>query len=104
MDKSPKAAALKSRNYRHLVSRDLLPSPRVLRLTGNYGKSIKMLAQSIEKDGLFCPLIVRRRKAGGFFLLAGFRRLAALDLLGWKDIPVKVITAKEARKVEVVSF
>ena len=44
------------------------------------------LAESIKLHGLICPLPVTP-KGGKFKLIAGERRLAAMDKLGWEKIP-----------------
>ena len=53
-------------------------------------EDIEDLAHSIEVNGLICPLAVAKR-GKGYGLIAGERRLAALDELGWKDIPCVVL-------------
>ncbi len=53
------------------------------------GAEIDELADSIRTHGLLCPIAVS--PAGdGFSLVAGERRLAALDLLGWEKIPAVI--------------
>lgn len=52
-------------------------------------EQIRELAQSIETAGLMQPLVVRPIK-GGFELIAGERRLRALQLLGRTEAPVVV--------------
>lgn len=52
-------------------------------------EQIRELAQSIEAAGLMQPLVVRPIK-GGFELIAGERRLRALQLLGRTEAPVVV--------------
>jgi ParB/RepB/Spo0J family partition protein len=65
----------------------LVPSPRNPR---RGLKQIEALAESIKAHGLLQPLVVRRRADGGFELIAGHRRHAALQLLGWDAAPVIV--------------
>jgi ParB family chromosome partitioning protein len=50
------------------------------------------LAGSISENGLLQPLVVRPASASGdrFELVAGERRLRAVQRLGWSDIPVLV--------------
>ena len=45
---------------------------------------------SIEKNGVIQPAIVRKREEGGYELIAGHRRKRACELLGWKTMPVIV--------------
>ncbi len=54
---------------------------------------IDSLARSIEEVCLISPLSVRRSGAN-YRLIAGQRRLAALDRLGWKDIPCVILDSR----------
>jgi ParB family transcriptional regulator, chromosome partitioning protein len=45
------------------------------------------LARNIEAIGLLCPLAVLSDGT----LLAGARRLAAVKLLGWQEVPVRIM-------------
>lgn len=56
-------------------------------------EEIDELAHSIEVNGLICPVPVTRT-GDNFRLIAGYRRLRAMDKLGWKKIPT-VIFAEE---------
>jgi ParB family chromosome partitioning protein len=47
------------------------------------------LRSSIRENGLLQPLLVRP-KGGGFELVAGERRLRAVQSLGWREVPVHV--------------
>ena len=49
-------------------------------------REVETLAESIRKHGLLCPIIVTG-EGDGYRLIAGERRLAALDRLGWTKIP-----------------
>jgi hypothetical protein len=48
---------------------------------------VRSLAASIERVGLLHPVVVD----GSGRLIAGARRLAAVQLLGWRDVPVRVV-------------
>ncbi len=50
------------------------------------------LAASISANGLLQPVVVRRRSGSGqrFELVAGERRLRAVEQLGWRTIPAQV--------------
>jgi ParB family chromosome partitioning protein len=52
------------------------------------------LVSSIEASGLLQPVVVRP-KDGGFELIAGERRLRAVQQLGWKTIPAVVKDADD---------
>ena len=56
-------------------------------------EDIEDLAHSIEVNGLICPLAVESR-GKGYRLIAGERRLAALDELGWKEVPCVVLNVR----------
>jgi len=53
------------------------------------GAEIDDLADSIRTHGLLCPIAVSP-KDDSFLLVAGERRLAAMDLLGWEKIPAVI--------------
>lgn len=55
-------------------------------------ESLEELAGSLTEHGLLEPVIVREVE-GKFFLVAGFRRCAAAELLGWTSISASVIDA-----------
>lgn len=48
------------------------------------------LAESIRKNGLLQPVVVRPRPGGRFELVAGERRWRVVQLLGWEAIPAVV--------------
>ena len=57
------------------------------------GQSVEELAGLIKNTGNFVPVTVsiRTDKDGNvseYFLVAGFRRIAAVKSLGWKTVPV----------------
>lgn len=81
------AVATVGDNLKGLVALDVnqvKPSPNNPRehLTG-----IDELASSIREVGLIQPIVVQRIPAGGFQIVAGHRRYAAVRKLGWKQIP-----------------
>lgn len=51
---------------------------------------LKILVQSIRENGLIQPITVKRNKDDKFTLLAGGRRLAALQLLKIEEVPVNI--------------
>lgn len=62
----------------------------------------KRLAAEIKEVGLLHNLVVGPMdKDGKYELRAGFRRLEALKLLGWKEVPVHINTASSARVVNL---
>ncbi len=52
---------------------------------------IKSLAKSIDELGLMYPIMVTSE----YVLVDGGRRLAAIKLLGWPEIPVMVVEWKK---------
>lgn len=55
-------------------------------------ENIEELAASIREHGLLQPLVVAKA-AGGFELVAGQRRLAALKVIGAAEAPVRIVGA-----------
>ncbi len=60
-------------------------------------KQVEALAESIDAYGLLQPLVVRPRAGGGFELVAGHRRYAAVQQLGWETAPATVRDVDEAQ-------
>jgi ParB family chromosome partitioning protein len=65
---------------------DVTPSPRNPR---HRLEGLDELAASIRTHGLLQPVVVRRLERG-YEIVAGHRRLAAVQLLGWAKIPAVV--------------
>ena len=57
------------------------------------------LAGDIREHGLINPITVMEQTEGGYVLIAGLRRLKAMELLGAKEIRATVMTALEAAEV-----
>ncbi|MFN0057537.1 MAG: ParB/RepB/Spo0J family partition protein [Planctomycetota bacterium] len=64
-------------------------------------ESIAELAQSIKRDGVLQPVVVRHTEDGAFELIAGERRLRAAILLGLAEIPAIV---KEVAPEKLLEF
>lgn len=65
---------------------------------------VRDLARSIETVGLLQPVVVRK-VTGGFELIAGHRRLAALALLKWDAVDAVVmseVTDAEAIEIQII--
>lgn len=58
--------------------------------------SLKELAESIRSEGLLQPPVVRELPDGRFQLIAGERRWRACQLIGIKQIPVRVVRAGDS--------
>lgn len=85
------------------ISDIAIPADRSRALDKNY--SI-VLADGLERDGLFHPIQVRRTpnaKGGKFTLVSGLHRLDAARNLGWAEIEAKIVEANatEALRLEI---
>jgi len=58
---------------------------------------LKGLADSIKEVGLLHPIVIDEEKN----LIAGLRRLKACELLGWKEVPVNIVSLKDLTKGEL---
>jgi ParB family chromosome partitioning protein len=63
--------------------------------------SLKELAESIRKQGVVQPVLVRRNPQGGYELIAGERRWRAAQLAGLNTIPAMI---KEVSDVEMLQL
>jgi ParB/RepB/Spo0J family partition protein len=63
--------------------------------------NIDALCDSIEKHGMLEPLVLRPNKRGGYFVVAGSRRLAAAERLDLPTVAAKVVRLTD---VEVVTL
>jgi len=61
---------------------------------------IKELAESIRREGLIEPIVVRP-KDGKMELVAGSRRLAACRLLGWRKIESRIVELDDQEAFEM---
>ena len=59
------------------------------------------LAQSIEREGIIQPIIVRETAPGAWQIIAGERRWRAAGLAGLKEIPVIVRDATDEKVLEL---
>lgn len=59
------------------------------------------LAQSVEREGIIQPIIVRRVAAGEYQIIAGERRWRAANLAGLKEVPVIVREADDQKVLEL---
>ncbi|HKJ00126.1 MAG TPA: ParB/RepB/Spo0J family partition protein [bacterium] len=75
----------------HVPLAEIEPNPRQPRRHFTEAK-IAALAQSIASQGVIQPLVVRPHPAvpGRYQLVAGERRLRAVQHLGWQEVPVLV--------------
>lgn len=64
-------------------------------------ESLEELSQSIQKQGVLQPLVVRQIN-GGYELIAGERRLRASKLAGLKEVPVVIRQADDRTVLELM--
>ncbi|MCP4445514.1 MAG: ParB/RepB/Spo0J family partition protein [Myxococcales bacterium] len=77
------------RSYFKAQVEDIYPSPEQPRRRFDE-KLLEELAQSIREHGVIQPLIVRERKEGGYYLIAGERRWRASQRAALLEIPIVV--------------
>ena len=77
------------RSYFKAQVEDIYPSPEQPRRRFDE-TLLEELAQSIREHGVIQPLIVRERKDGGYYLIAGERRWRASQRAGLLEIPIVV--------------
>lgn len=53
-------------------------------------EALAELAQSIKENGILQPIVVRKRQAGGFEIVAGERRWRASQIAGLHEIPALI--------------
>lgn len=58
-------------------------------------EAILWLSKNIEKMGLLQPIVVRQLEKDRYERVSGFRRLKAVELLGWTEIMARVIDADD---------
>jgi len=67
-------------------------------------EALAELSQSIRTQGLLQPVVVRKLAQGGYELIAGERRLRAVQLAGLKTIPavIKTVSDKQASALALI--
>lgn len=78
-----------------LAPRNILPCPdRVRKSFDEY--ELESLMNSILKNGIISPLVVRKAKRGAYILISGERRLAAARMAGMRRVPCLVRSVGDA--------
>lgn len=77
---------------RMIAIADILANPYQPRVDID-DESLASLAESIRRHGLLQPILVRMTSSGTYELVAGQRRLRAMDLLGATHVPSVVLNA-----------
>lgn len=62
---------------------------------------LQELSQSIKANGILQPIIVRKRKAGGYEIIAGERRWRAAQLAGLHEVPVLIKDYSNEKTLEL---
>lgn len=67
-------------------------------------EQLNELAQSIKENGILQPIVVRKRQAGGFEIVAGERRWRASQIAGLHEIPalIKTFSDQEALQLALI--
>ena len=82
-------------------TKDITPNPYQPRKKMDKA-SLRQLADSIAEKGILQPLVVRKKEdESGYELIAGERRLQAARMIKMKDVPVLVIEADKANRLEL---
>lgn len=79
--------------------------PGIYQPRKNFEKeSLNELANSIKENGIIQPITVRKRKEGGFEILAGERRWRAAQSAGLHEVPaiIKTYSDREALQVALI--
>lgn len=83
-----------------LLLNELRPNPYQPRKTFDE-QSLKELANSIERSGVFQPIIVRRSQVKGYEIIAGERRFRASKLAGKTTIPAIIRDFDEEMMMQI---
>lgn len=101
---APTSADLKDENRIWQIAVDKLV-PGVYQPRKNFDReSLNELAASIKENGILQPIAVRKRKEGGFEILAGERRWRAAQAAGLHEVPaiIKSVTDREALQLALI--
>ena len=64
-------------------------------------EKLSELAASIKENGILQPIVVRKRKAGGFEIIAGERRWRASQMAGMHEVPVIIKSYEDKQALEL---
>ena len=91
----------KGKGQSELKIREIRPNPYQPRKEFDE-QGLKELADSIKENGVFQPILVRKRKTGsGYELVAGERRLRASKLAGKDSIPAIIVDFNDQQMMEI---
>jgi ParB family chromosome partitioning protein len=95
----PPVPAPRSKTYFAAGIEELYPSPEQPRRKFDETKLLE-LAESMKAHGVIVPLVVRPRRDGGYFLIAGERRWRAAQRAGLHEVPVVVQDVEQGTALE----
>ena len=78
----------------------VVPNPNQPR-TSFKKNELEELAESIKKNGLLQPILVRRLPEGGYQIIAGERRWQACKSIGLETVPIRIYEADEDKAIEL---
>ena len=64
-------------------------------------EKLQELADSIREQGLVQPIVVRKKGENIYELIAGERRLRAMTILGWEEVPACLLDASDDKMREL---
>jgi ParB family transcriptional regulator, chromosome partitioning protein len=99
-DPAPAAAPASDGDVQRLPIEQVAPNPNQPRRDFDEAGLLE-LAQSIEREGIIQPIIVRRTTAHEYQIIAGERRWRSAKLAGLKHVPVIVRTADDQQVLEL---
>jgi ParB family chromosome partitioning protein len=79
--------------------------PGIYQPRKNFNKeSLTELSSSIKENGIIQPITVRKRKEGGFEIIAGERRWRAAQMAGLHEVPaiIKNISDRDALQIALI--
>src|ERR1035437_9547835 len=89
-------------NLLYLSPENISPNPSQPRILFDEDE-LQGLSESIKKNGIIQPLVIRKSKNGNFELISGERRLRAAKMAGHEKVPCVLMDVDE-RKSAVLSL
>lgn len=85
-------SGVRKTNTAQVAIRDIMIAERIRKDNG----SLEALAKDIRRHGLLNPITVMEKAEGGYVLIAGLRRLKAVEQLGQNGIRATIMSPMEA--------
>lgn len=64
-------------------------------------EALQELAESIKENGVIQPILVEEAENGMYYIIAGERRTRASKIAGLKQVPVRIKSYSEEKKLEI---